>query len=83
MSKLHSDDESQSRNVLPDIAIQRKVSGLPSPENIDDFDKELAFMQLVGYLELAADNITAVRKQLDELSEAMKNIANPEGRDNE
>lgn len=40
-------------------------------------------MQLVGYLELAADNITAVRKQLDELSEAMKNIANPEGRDNE
>jgi len=55
---------------------------LPSPEELEAFDKELAFMQLVGYLELAADNISGVRQQLDELSEAMKKITYPEGRDN-
>jgi hypothetical protein len=55
---------------------------LPSPEELENFDKELALMQLVGYLELAADNISGVRQQLDELSKAMKRITYPEGRDN-
>ena len=73
---------SQNPNPLAPIAIERKVRALPPSEELNNFDKELAFMQLVGYLELAADNISGVRQQLDELSEAMKKITYPEGRDN-
>jgi hypothetical protein len=45
---------------------------LPSPEEVSDFDKELALVQLVGYLELAAEKMTEVRQQLDDLAEVMK-----------
>lgn len=45
---------------------------MPSPEEISDFDKELALVQLVGYLELAAEKMAEVRQQLDDLAEAMK-----------
>lgn len=52
---------------------------MPSPEEVSDFDKELALVQLIGYMKLTADKMAEIRGQLDQIAEVMKRLSDQEG----